>query len=45
MRAQRPENEDSVAPSAKDAARALLTFLARPDFRAKFGAAGLDYKE
>ena len=30
---------------AKDAARALLTFLARPDFRAKFGAAGLDYKE
>jgi molybdate transport system substrate-binding protein len=30
---------------AKDAARALLTFLARPDFRAKFAAAGLDYKE
>jgi molybdate transport system substrate-binding protein len=29
----------------KDAARALLTFLARPDFRAKFAAAGLDYKE
>ena len=28
-----------------DAARALLAFLARPAFKAKFAAAGLDYRE
>jgi len=27
-----------------EAARAFLAYLARPDFRAKFAAAGLDYK-
>jgi molybdate transport system substrate-binding protein len=31
--------------AAPDAARALLAFLARPAFKAKFAAAGLDYKE
>ena len=34
-----------VASSASpDAARALLTYLARPEFRPKFAVAGLDYK-
>ena len=34
-----------VASSATpDAARALLAYLARPEFRPKFAAAGLDYK-
>jgi hypothetical protein len=27
-----------------DAGRAFLAYLARPEFRAKFAAAGLDYK-
>jgi molybdate transport system substrate-binding protein len=27
-----------------DAGRALLAYLARPQFRAKFAAAGLDYR-
>ena len=31
--------------AAPDAARTLLAFLARPAFKAKFAAAGLDYKE
>ncbi len=31
--------------AAPDAARALLAFLARPAFKAKFAAAGLDYKD
>lgn len=31
--------------AAPDAARAWLAFLARPAFKAKFAAAGLDYKE
>ncbi len=31
--------------TAPDTARALLAFLARPAFKAKFAAAGLDYRE
>jgi molybdate transport system substrate-binding protein len=31
--------------ASPDAARALLAFLARPAFKAKFAAAGLDYRE
>jgi molybdate transport system substrate-binding protein len=31
--------------AAPDAARALLAFLVRPAFKAKFAAAGLDYKD
>lgn len=31
--------------AAPDAARALIAFLARPAFKAKFSAAGLDYRE
>jgi len=35
----------AVASTSKDAARALVDFLARPDFKPKLAAAGLDYKE
>jgi molybdate transport system substrate-binding protein len=31
--------------AAPEATRALLAFLARPEFKAKFAAAGLDYRE
>jgi molybdate transport system substrate-binding protein len=34
----------SLLPSASDAGRAFHAYLARPEFRAKFAAAGLDYK-
>lgn len=35
----------AVASTSKDAARDFVTFLARPDFKPKLAAAGLDYKE
>ena len=35
----------AVASTSKDAAREFVTFLARPDFKPKLAAAGLDYKE
>ena len=35
----------AVASTSKDAARAFVDFLARPDFKPKLAAAGLDYKE
>ena len=35
----------TVASTSKDAARAFVAFLARPDFKPKLAAAGLDYKE
>ena len=35
----------AVASTSKDAARAFVTFLARPDFKPKLAAAGLDYRE
>ena len=35
----------AVRSAAPEAARAWLSFLARPAFKAKFAAAGLDYKE
>jgi len=35
----------TVRSDAPEAARALLTYLARPEFRPRFSAAGLDYKE
>jgi molybdate transport system substrate-binding protein len=35
----------TVPSTAKDAARAFVAFLARPDFKPKLAAAGLDYKE
>jgi molybdate transport system substrate-binding protein len=34
----------SLLPSASDAGRAFHAYLARPEFRTKFAAAGLDYK-
>ena len=35
----------AVASTSKDAARAFVAFLARPDFKPKLAAAGLDYKD
>ena len=35
----------TVASAAPPASRAFVTFLARPDFKPKLAAAGLDYKE
>ena len=35
----------AVASTAKPEAKAFVTFLARPDFKPKLAAAGLDYKE
>src|SRR5262249_24343876 len=35
----------AVASAAKPEAQAFVTFLARPDFKPKLAAAGLDYKE
>jgi len=35
----------AVASAAKPEAQAFVTFLARPDFKSKLAAAGLDYKE
>ena len=35
----------AVASTSKDAARAFVDFLARPDFKPKLAAAGLDYKD
>jgi molybdate transport system substrate-binding protein len=35
----------AVASTAKPEAKAFITFLARPDFKPKLAAAGLDYKE
>jgi molybdate transport system substrate-binding protein len=35
----------AVASTSKDAARAFVVFLARPDLKPKLAAAGLDYKE
>ena len=34
----------SLLPSASEAGRAFHAYLARPEFRSKFAAAGLDYK-